>query len=575
MPKVLLEDSYRFAPDPAFLQEHKLIGERVGGARTSPQFPMEIPGLLSEMGVINGNNRRYSMAVWQNQLKEGATLRRLMDSNDAWGRLEHPTDGIVPLSAPISHLITGVYIEGQQLKGRVRLANTPEGQRIWAMMECGWVPLLSSRGFGSVVRASDGVDDVQEDFVCEGWDFVRKPSFANCKLDPDSVRSSLAVARGEAASGPQDRAKDLFALVNGAVASGLLRAESVRLEGGVVVVGPALTENYAAISALPDHTLSITSTPPSAPATKVTTMSKITEIRESISSLRAQKPADLAVVELTRGLAQMESLHRQLVETQVEEPKSAYDVDVSRRELTALENQWREAADAPKAEAKTLRETQDRLVRVAHRVTKHALGLRTKLGEALVKARQANESLKDTVRKGQGWMQRAEAAESELGIARQRLEVAYEALDQFASRYARDITRVGASLLQKEFTPDADTVKAIKEAKRPSDLVKIRTKLESLRKGMPVAAPIAAAPVAAPSVPAAAPMGESRLAVAGPIGNAPLGASAVAPIGEVTVTTFTRTHDIEESVAMVGRHRDVVAESRNVAPTPTAAVLQS
>ena len=158
------------------------------------------PGRLSRCGVVNGNNRRYGRSVWEAQLKEGSHLRQIMQRGAAFGLLEHPADGKISLSSPISHALTEVSLtEAGEVHGTITVLNTPEGLKLKALIEGGYKPTVSSRGFGSLLRASDGVDDVQDDFLCEGWDIVFTPSFADAHLTVESSGGGFGAAWDEPA----------------------------------------------------------------------------------------------------------------------------------------------------------------------------------------------------------------------------------------------------------------------------------------------------------------------------------------------------------------------------------------
>ena len=151
-----------------------------------------IPGRFSVCDSVNGNNRRYPKKVWEKNLNDGSMLKLSIQKNGAFGLLEHPADGKISLQSPICILVTDAKLQTgndsaskqrvDEVVGEIIVLNTAEGQKLRALIEVGYNPLVSSRGFGSVVKASDGVDEVQEDYVCEGWDVVLKPSFEHAEL---------------------------------------------------------------------------------------------------------------------------------------------------------------------------------------------------------------------------------------------------------------------------------------------------------------------------------------------------------------------------------------------------------
>src|SRR5512139_1627004 len=163
-----------------------------------------IPGRFSVCDCVNGNNRRYSKRVWEKNLQPGSVLQESITRNAAFGLLEHPKDGIVTLLSPISHHVTKAAMveskdaQGQpvyEVVGEIALLDTEEGKKLKALIEGGYNPLVSSRGYGSLEKAPDGVDEVKEDYVCEGWDVVIKPSFEQAELSPDRSSTNAQMAQ--------------------------------------------------------------------------------------------------------------------------------------------------------------------------------------------------------------------------------------------------------------------------------------------------------------------------------------------------------------------------------------------
>src|ERR671922_1083363 len=102
-------------------RENKFVLESLPDGRKG----WRIPGVLSEYDVVNGNGRRYPKAVWEKNLAEGSQLRKLIESGDSLGLLEHPKDGIVTYNSPISHLTVSAKLnENGKLTGEIMLFDT-------------------------------------------------------------------------------------------------------------------------------------------------------------------------------------------------------------------------------------------------------------------------------------------------------------------------------------------------------------------------------------------------------------------------------------------------------------------
>ena len=187
----------------------------VSESRPTGESYTRIPGRFSVCDCINGNNRRYSRSVWEKNLQTGSILQESITRNAAFGLLEHPKDGIVTLLSPISHHVTKAeMIESKdsrgnpvfEVVGEIALLDTEEGKKLKALIEGGYNPLVSSRGYGSLEKAPDGVDEVKEDYVCEGWDVVIKPSFENAELTPNRSTTNAQMA-APVAPNPQAESK--------------------------------------------------------------------------------------------------------------------------------------------------------------------------------------------------------------------------------------------------------------------------------------------------------------------------------------------------------------------------------
>ena len=175
----------------------------VSESRNNGKFT-RIPGRFSVCDCVNGNGRRYSKRVWEKNLATGSPLQEAITRNAAFGLLEHPKDGMISLLSPISHKVTKAELRESkdatgktvwEVVGEIEIIETEEGKKLLALIEADYNPMVSSRGFGSLVRANDGIDDVQEDYICESWDVVIKPSFATAELVPQ--RPALSQDRGE------------------------------------------------------------------------------------------------------------------------------------------------------------------------------------------------------------------------------------------------------------------------------------------------------------------------------------------------------------------------------------------
>lgn len=76
----------------------------------------------------------------------------------------------------VSHIITELHWDGNDLIGTVEVLPTPSGNILNALFAAGVKVGISSRGLGSVKEIGSGAVEVQEDFEILCWDMVSNPS---------------------------------------------------------------------------------------------------------------------------------------------------------------------------------------------------------------------------------------------------------------------------------------------------------------------------------------------------------------------------------------------------------------
>lgn len=541
MPRILLEDvTATFVPDKVALAT--ALTEAASAGR-SP-YPLRLPGKFSLWDTVNGNNRIYPKKVWEKNLSEGSSLMVSVREGDSLGLLEHPKDGKVDLLSPISHIVTRVTMESGEVSGEITIVGTPEGNKLRALIEAGYKPKVSSRGYGSVVKRPDGVDEVQEDFVCESWDVVANPSFKQAVLTPPKQESVTAWDK----LSPEQR----FASIKADVNAGRIKAESVRLENGVVILEgtsgltmTSATSSGVASSALPAvATVTLresTSSQPS-PVTQSTLMDTKT-LRESVQSLRTVDATKLDSRQLAEGFSRMHDLHREAAQLVAKDPNASWDATRAHSELDQIEKTWQEALQAPTAKAASLQEQQTRTLKVLREAASVGLKYRTKLTEAVKTLAHKAETITELARRGNVWRTKALKLEAAQKSTTGKLDLAYECLDEFARRYHEDTTKLARHALMLEhkgkIEADAAILKQVNEATRVETLTAIREALTkpAAAAPAPAAAPVAPAPVAesAPKTPPATP-------AAPPAAPAP-----------VRVESNIRSHSVNETVAMTVR----------------------
>jgi hypothetical protein len=160
MKKVLVETQI-FKPKGLMLTEGKLSN------RGNPM----VEGILATAEVKNGNGRYYPRELWEREIDK---YMESVKQNRALGELDHPESSVINLKN-VSHNITEMWWNGDEVYGKIEILPTPSGNILKALIENNITVGVSSRGMGSL-EDRGGVLEVQDDFELLCWDFVSTPS---------------------------------------------------------------------------------------------------------------------------------------------------------------------------------------------------------------------------------------------------------------------------------------------------------------------------------------------------------------------------------------------------------------
>ena len=160
MKKVLVETQL-FKPKGLMLTEGKLSN------RGNPM----VEGILATAEVKNGNGRYYPRELWEREIDK---YMESVKQNRALGELDHPESSVINLKN-VSHNITEMWWDGDEVLGKIEILPTPSGNILKALIENNITVGVSSRGMGSL-EDRGGVLEVQDDFELLCWDFVSTPS---------------------------------------------------------------------------------------------------------------------------------------------------------------------------------------------------------------------------------------------------------------------------------------------------------------------------------------------------------------------------------------------------------------
>lgn len=140
-----------------------------------------VRGVLQRADALNQNGRSYPKQILMREAKKYTDIN--IKERRALGELDHPDSSVINLNN-VSHNITEMHWEGNDLVGTVEVLSTPSGNILKELFKCGIKLGISSRGLGSVKTIGENQVEVQEDFELIGFDFVSNPSTHGAFLKP-------------------------------------------------------------------------------------------------------------------------------------------------------------------------------------------------------------------------------------------------------------------------------------------------------------------------------------------------------------------------------------------------------
>jgi len=137
-----------------------------------------VKGVLQRADAKNQNGRIYPREVLVRESKK--YNENFIKQSRALGELDHPDSSVVNLQN-VSHNITEMHFEGDNLLGTVEILTTPSGNILRELFKNGIKLGISSRGMGSVeaIQEDDSKSPVMKvgnDFELIAFDFVSNPS---------------------------------------------------------------------------------------------------------------------------------------------------------------------------------------------------------------------------------------------------------------------------------------------------------------------------------------------------------------------------------------------------------------
>lgn len=148
----------------------KILNEGVGK-------DLFIEGVFAQAELKNRNGRIYPKQVMEAAVNK--YINNYVKSKRALGELSHPENRPTVKPELASHLITEMRMDGNNVYGKAKILNTPQGQIVRGLLEGGVQLGVSTRALGSV-KEQNGCQVVQNDFELYSVDAVTDPSGIDC-----------------------------------------------------------------------------------------------------------------------------------------------------------------------------------------------------------------------------------------------------------------------------------------------------------------------------------------------------------------------------------------------------------
>ena len=131
-----------------------------------------IEGVFAMAESKNRNGRIYPKAVMESAVNK--YVREQVSKDRAVGELNHPDGPTVNLDK-VSHKITDLQMDGNNVMGKARILETPMGKIVTGLLDGGVQLGVSTRGMGSL-EERNGTMYVKDDFMLNTVDIVQDPS---------------------------------------------------------------------------------------------------------------------------------------------------------------------------------------------------------------------------------------------------------------------------------------------------------------------------------------------------------------------------------------------------------------
>jgi len=153
------------------VEELQPLEARVINESSSDGKSMWLNGICMQSSIKNRNGRNYPISEISAAVENAK--QRIKECNGIFGELDHP-QSLTINSDRISHVITEMWMHGNDAYGKAKLLNTPMGLIAQELVKSGVKIGVSSRGAGNVNESGD-----VQGFQFITYDIVITPSAPN------------------------------------------------------------------------------------------------------------------------------------------------------------------------------------------------------------------------------------------------------------------------------------------------------------------------------------------------------------------------------------------------------------
>jgi hypothetical protein len=178
MKKQLLIDCIPFEVSPTLINEIK----------ANDNATVIIKGILQRANALNQNGRVYPKRVLEKEIER--YINESVKHRSAVGELDHPEKSVIEYKN-VSHVITEIHWEGDNVVGTVEVLTTPAGNILRELIKNKIKIGISSRALGSVSESRDGTKTVGDDLSLLCWDIVSTPSTHGAWMTPTNLNEGI------------------------------------------------------------------------------------------------------------------------------------------------------------------------------------------------------------------------------------------------------------------------------------------------------------------------------------------------------------------------------------------------